>query len=59
MAKGRPEPKIRVEVVVLEAEAIILTYQPIGFWLQPVKYQIIKEMPLSFGETCEFMTEVK
>ena len=41
----------RVEVKVLEAKARILAYQPIGFWLQPVKYQIIKKIPLSYGET--------
>ena len=50
---------VRVEVKVLEAKARILAYQPIWFWLQPVKYQIIKKIPLSYGETYEFMTEVR
>ena len=57
MAEGRPEPKIRVEVIILKAR--ILKYQPIGFWLQLVKYQIIKEIPSSYRETYELMTQVR
>ena len=46
--------KARVEVIVLEAIAQTPKYQPLGFWLQLVKYRIINGVVWPLGCYHEF-----